>query len=192
MASILLDFSPLVNDFAIKNHLRRLIIAVSEIPVDLFEETPETIKIMKNIGNLPLQIRHAQPHTAARTAATAVTTQLKSNPSQHNIAQSNMSNFTQNTFEDDSSQVSEATTNETVISQPRTDQNDEGEEGSEETSVCEELSVKTLANMFDFRLSDPSMTKSLHKLIKESKLDSKCYQQQLQQTTIDVESCSEC
>lgn len=170
----------------------QFIISVSEIPVDLFEETPETIKIMKNIGNLPLQIRHAQPLSAVVTSAAGQSTKIKSNSSQHNIAQSNtMSNFTQNTFEDDSSQVSEATTNETVISQPRTDQNDEGEEGSEDTSVCEELSVKTLANMFDFRLSDPSMTKSLHKLIKESKLDSKCYQQ-LQQTTIDVKSCSEC
>ena len=30
--------------------------------------------------------------------------------------------------------------------------------------------------MFDFRLSDPSMTKNLHKLIKESKIDAKCSQ----------------
>ena len=33
---------------------------MSEIPVDLFEETPETVNIMKNLGSLPIQIRHAQ------------------------------------------------------------------------------------------------------------------------------------
>ena len=55
----------------------------------------------------------------------------------------------------------------------------------------EELSVKTLANMFDFRLSDPSMTKNLHKLIKESKIDAKCCTPQ-PLPTIDVDTCSEC
>ena len=54
--------------------------------------------------------------------------------------------------------------------------------------------MKTLANMFDFRLSDPSMTKNLHKLIKESKIekiDAKCCTPQ-PLPTIDVDTCSEC
>ena len=31
------------------------------MPVDIFEETPETAKIMKNLGSLPIHIRHQGP-----------------------------------------------------------------------------------------------------------------------------------
>ena len=55
-----------------------------------------------------------------------------------------------------------------------------------DSGISEELSVKTLANMFSHRLSDPSMSKNLHKLIRESKLDSKY------SAPIDVNTCSEC
>ena len=61
------------------------------------------------------------------------------------------------------------------------------ENQSAQSQTSDELSVKTLANMFDFRLSDPSMSKNLHKLIRESKIDSKYPQPQ-----IDVKTCSEC
>lgn len=50
---------------------------------------------------------------------------------------------------------------------------------------AEELSVKTLANMFDFRLSDPSMSRNLHKLMQESKLEKFS-------SELDPETCSEC
>ena len=61
------------------------------------------------------------------------------------------------------------------------------ENQSAQSQTSDELSVKTLANMFDFRLSDPSMSKNLHKLIRESKIDSK-----YPPPPIDVKTCSEC
>ena len=144
---------------------------VSEIPVDLFEETPETIKIMKNIGNLPLQIRDAPP-------------QHKSNSSQP--AQSiNITDSAQlQTTADEA--LDEASDNTTVI----VETNNDDQNNTEDTMISEELSVKTLANMFDFRLSDPSMTKSLRKLIKESKVDSQCYPSLPLDTTVNT--CSDC
>ena len=58
----------------------------------------------------------------------------------------------------------------------------------QDSGISEELSVKTLANMFDFRLSDPSMSKNLQKLIRESKLDSN----NKYSPPLDVNTCSEC
>jgi len=121
-------------------------LSVSELPVDIFEVTPETEKIMKNLGSLPLHIREKQPAAAADSSLSEIHTDI------NNI-------------------------NLSVI---------RPEDQSDLTTPAEELSVKTLANMFDFRLSDPSMSKNLHKLIRESKLDSKY------SPPIDVKTCSEC
>lgn len=118
---------------------------MSDVPVDLFEVTPETEKIINNIGSLPLHIRQ-------RGLPEIYTTDLSSN-------------------------------NRPVI---RQQQNPSDNQKLEDSGTSEELSVKTLANMFDFRLSDPSMSKNLHKLIRESKLDSKY------SAPIDVNTCSEC
>ena len=112
---------------------------MSEVPVDIFEVTPETEKIINNLGSLPLHIRQSPLSEIYTTDLSGI--------------------------------------NRPVIKQPQ-DPSDPG--------TSEELSVKTLANMFDFRLSDPSMSKNLHKLIRESKLDSKY------SAPIDVNTCSEC
>ena len=118
---------------------------MSDVPVDLFEVTPETEKIINNLGSLPLHIRQ-------RGLPEICNTDLSSN-------------------------------NRPVI---RQQQNPSDNQKLEDSGTSEELSVKTLANMFDFRLSDPSMSKNLHKLIRESKLDSKY------SAPIDVNTCSEC
>ena len=118
-------------------------ISVSELPVDIFEVTPETEKIMTNLGSLPLHIRQAKPSPSPSLS------ELYSDINNINL---------------------------TVI-RPE----------EEPLPPSQELSVKTLANMFDFRLSDPSMSKNLHKLIRESKLDSNKYS-----PPIDVNTCSEC
>ena len=121
-------------------------ISVSEVPVDIFEETPETENIINNLGSLPLHIRQS-PLSEIYTA--------------------------------DLSGI-----NRPVIKEQQQDPSDNDKLADSATS--EELSVKTLANMFDFRLSDPSMSKNLQKLIRESKLDSKY------SSPIDVNACSEC
>ena len=118
---------------------------MSDVPVDLFEVTPETEKIINNLGSLPLHIRQ-------RALPEIYTTDLSSN-------------------------------NRPVI---RQQQNPSDNQKLEDSGTSEELSVKTLANMFDFRLSDPSMSKNLQKLIRESKLDSKY------SAPIDVNACSKC
>ena len=121
-------------------------ISVSELPVDIFEVTPETDKIISQLGTLPLHIRQS--------------------PSGANLSE---------IYSDVNS------INLTVIKH----QTDQSDPSPASPAPSEELSVKTLANMFDFRLSDPSMNKNLHKLIK-SKLDSKY------SPPIDVKTCSEC
>ena len=163
-----------VNDRVIhylKNHNSNCI-AVSEIPVDIFEETPETDKIMKNLGSLPIHIRSREQRN------------LSSQSPQPQADKAQAGSIYDSEFSDDA--------NYSVIRQEQ-DQHDVTMEcgGAGAAVSVEELSVKTLANMFDFRLSDPSMTKNLHKLIKESKIDTKyCTPQSL--PTIDVENCSEC
>ena len=118
---------------------------MSEVPVDIFEVTAETEKIITNLGSLPLHLRQS------RSAALS------------EISSPDLSNL-----------------NQPVIKQ------DPPSDNKLDSGISEELSVKTLANMFDFRLSDPSMSKNLHKLIRESKLDSKY------SAPIDVNTCSEC
>ena len=119
---------------------------MSEVPVDIFEVTPETEKIINNLGSLPLHIRQSP-------LSEIYTTDLSS-------------------------------INRPVIKQEQQDTSEN--EKLADSSTSEELSVKTLANMFDFRLSDPSMSKNLQKLIRESKLDSKY------SAPIDVNACSKC
>ena len=125
-------------------------ISVSELPVDIFEVTPETDKIISQLGTLPLHIRQS--------------------PSGANLSE---------IYSDVNS------INLTVIKH-QTDQSAQSDTSPASPAPSEELSVKTLANMFDFRLSDPSMNKNLHKLIRESKLDPKY------SPPIDVKTCSEC
>ena len=115
--------------------------------MDIFEVTPETDKIISQLGTLPLHIRQS--------------------PSGANLSE---------IYSDVNS------INLTVIKH----QTDQSDQSPASPVPSEELSVKTLANMFDFRLSDPSMNKNLHKLIRESKLDSKY------SPPIDVKTCSEC
>ena len=124
-------------------------ISVSELPVDIFEVTPETDKIISQLGTLPLHIRQS--------------------PSGANLSE---------IYSDVNS------INLTVIKH----QTDQSDPSPASPVPSEELSVKTLANMFDFRLSDPSMNKNLHKLIRESKLD----QTNKYSPPIDVNTCSEC
>ena len=139
---ILYGFTLVYNDHQ-ENVWRKLVhvyISVSELPVDIFEVSPETDKIMKNLGSLPLHIRQAKPIPSGSLS------ELYTDINNINL---------------------------TVIR-------------PEEGPPSQELSVKTLANMFDFRLRDPSMSKNLTKLIRESKLDSKY------SPPIDVKSSSEC
>ena len=74
------------------------------------------------------------------------------------------------------------------LNQPVIKQQPEPSDNKLDSGISEELSVKTLANMFSHRLSDPSMSKNLHKLIRESKLD----QTSKYSPPIDVNTCSEC
>ena len=168
---------------------------MSEIPVDIFEETPETAKIMKNLGSLPIHIRHQgsksshiqdSSPTPAHLTQTTPTSPLISDIYDSDYYDDNFSVIKQKEhnnielvrFRKYLTLVFTKLIQDTAVPQSMTD-------------TVEELSVKTLANMFDFRLSDPSMTKNLHKMIKESKVDTKyCTPQPL--PTIDVENCSEC
>ena len=52
----------------------------------------------------------------------------------------------------------------------------------QDTDGAEELSVKTLANMFDFKQGDPTIAKNMHK-IRESKMI---------KSALNVKNCSEC
>jgi len=169
-----------------KSHLSQctcdleLELSVSEIPVNLFEETPETENIMKNLGSLPIHIRHAQQqrlHLVTKSETKQEPVILSSQTSQNKNTSQVETSVNETDFSDD---------NFTVISH-----DDQTDLHLDTAGFSEELSVKTLANMFDFRLSDPSMTKNLHKLIKESKIDAKCCTPQ-PLPTIDVDTCSEC
>ena len=42
------------------------LLSVSEKPVDIFEQTPETDIILRNLGNLPIHIRQAQNWSSSR------------------------------------------------------------------------------------------------------------------------------
>ena len=39
---------------------------MSEKPVDIFEQTPETDNILKNLGNFPIHIRQAQKWSTSK------------------------------------------------------------------------------------------------------------------------------
>ena len=119
---------------------------MSEVPVDIFEVTAETEKIITNLGSLPLHLRQSRSAPLSE------------------ISSPDLSNL-----------------NQPVIKQDPSD-------NKLDSGISEELSVKTLANMFSHRLSDPSMSKNLHKLIRESKLD----QTNKYSPPIDVNTCSEC
>ena len=56
----------------------------------------------------------------------------------------------------------------------------------QDTDGAEELSVKTLANMFDFKQGDPTIAKNMHK-IRESKMIKSA-----QEISTSVKNCSEC
>jgi len=64
-------------------------------------------------------------------------------------------------------------------------QDDQNNEIKLDTAGAEELSVKTLANMFDFRLGESSCNK--HSLKRESKIETIA-----QGLTLNVTNCSEC
>lgn len=169
-------------------------VLVSDIPVNIFDENPENETILKNLGSLPIHIRSAQQLKLSQMNPNHSSPRLEERESTSDIHATLDPNFSD--------------MNPTVIAK-----DEEIETGihtvkfvsnffvwlslylkdTAEGGMCvEELSVKTLANMFDFRLSDPSMTKNLHKLIKESKLDTKQYCTPHTLSTIDVENCSEC
>ena len=163
------------------------------MPVDIFEETPETAKIMKNLGSLPIHIRHQGPkssHIQDSSQIPVHQTQTTTSPLISDIYDSDY-------YDDNFSVINQKEQNNIkLVTFKRKYLDDICTKIFQATAVpvtdsAEELSVKTLANMFDFRLSDPSMTKNLHKMIKESKVDTKyCSPQSM--PTIDVENCSEC
>ena len=174
-------------------------ILVSDIPVNIFDENPENETILKNLGSLPIHIRSSQQHKLSRVHPNHSSPYLEEQEPAteiHETLDPNFSNVNPTVIEKDE-QIE--TGIHTVIlffkhfvrfKSLSLKDNTECVAGG--GMSVEELSVKTLANMFDFRLSDPSMTKNLHKLIKESKLDTKQYCTPHTLSTIDVENCSEC
>ena len=131
-------------------------ISVSEVPVDIFEVTAETEKILTS---LPLQIRQPEIYATDLSSMNHPVIKQQQDPSD-NIKLVRIIWFKCWLFY-----------STCFVWQ--------------DSGISEELSVKTLANMFDFKLSDPSMCKNLHKLIRESKLDANT-------APIDVNTCSEC
>ena len=138
---------------------------MSEVPVDIFEVTAETEKIFTNLGSLPLHIRQSRPAPLSE------------------IYRTDLSSVNQTVIQQ---QQDPSDNNKLVRAERQTELFQLFFFLCQDSGISEELSVKTLANMFDFRLSDPSMSKNLHKLIRESKIDSKY------PPTIDVKTCSEC
>ena len=92
------------------------LISVSEIPVNLFEETPETENIMKNLGSLPIHIRHAQqqrPHLLTKPGTNQDSVILSSQTSQNKNSSQVVTSVNDSDFSED---------NVTVI--PHDDQTD--------------------------------------------------------------------
>jgi len=115
---------------------------VSDSPVDLFGETSgETDHILKNLGNFPIH---------GRQAAAVATQQKTSIPISEDLSPAR--ELTQPNEPPDPDVVAE-----------------ESESRLLDTSGAEELSVKTLADMFDFRLGEqptkPPLSKSKDRLL---------------------------
>ena len=80
------------------------LISVSEIPVNLFEETPETENIMKNLGSLPIHIRHAQqqrPHLVTKSETKQEPVILSSQTSQNKNTSQVETSVNETDFSDD-------------------------------------------------------------------------------------------
>eukprot|EP00092_Neocalanus_flemingeri_P096366 GFUD01122671.1.p1 GENE.GFUD01122671.1~~GFUD01122671.1.p1 ORF type:complete len:151 (-),score=38.28 GFUD01122671.1:33-485(-) len=128
---------------------------VSEKPVDIFEQTPETDDLLKNLGNFPIHIRQAQKWTTPKHDCLEDVTQLSEVPSKNA----------------DNTKIGD-------VDFPVINKEDLKIKIKPETAKAKVLSVKTLADMFDFRLGDNI------KHIKEDKIINKI--------TKNKSSCTEC
>ena len=167
--------------------------------MNIFDENPENETILKNLGSLPIHIRSAQQLKSSRMPPNLSSPYLEERESTsetHETLDPNFSDVNPTVIEKDEQIETGIHTVKLFFKYSLRSKSlcfkDTAEGVAGGGMSAEELSVKTLANMFDFRLSDPSMTKNLHKLIKESKLDTKQYCTPHTLSTIDLENCSEC
>ena len=155
-------------------------VLVSEKPVDIFEQTPETDIILRNLGNFPIHIRQAQnwslsTHNSSQEEEKAAPKLFDTCPVNTDLPDVNFSVINQ---EDQNKEIKLVRIYIKI--------NKASEYFVQDTAGAEELSVRTLANMFDFRLGDSSITKTSHKM-RESKID-----EITRELTINVTNYSEC
>lgn len=144
-----------------KSHLNQctcnleLELRVSEKPVDLFEETPETSSILQNLGNFPIHLCHTETwKTTKQNCPDNVRNSKYSLPNTEDIRSITDSDFSG--MEKD-------------VTKP-------------ESGIIPVLSVKTLAEMFDFRL----VSKNIENINKKYKMEDKI------PTPVPEPGCTEC
>ena len=153
--------------------------SVSDAPVDIFEQTPETDIILRTLGNLPIHIRQAQNWSSAKHNSSQVE---KAAPNLLQIfpANSDFSDLNFSVIDNDQNNEIKLVWMENISKTFFTISM------FQDTDGAEELSVKTLANMFDFKQGESTIAKNAHKL-RDSKINKIA-----QEMTLNVTNCSEC